>query len=98
MEESTSYFPLPPQRNRKASSFLLTTRSPRTALQHQTKRDRRAVELQLTPRGLELARQSMRLADQFNAEALAPLRPAEQDKFMDILTRLAGTHAVARDR
>lgn len=62
-----------------------------------SKRDRRAVELALTQRGLELARRSARLAGEFNEQTLAPLRPADRAKFMGMLALLAKPHPVAND-
>mgnify|MGYP000226262687 CR=1 FL=1 len=66
--------------------FLRRTRS---------KRDRRAVELRLTARGAELARESTRLADEFNERTLSPLRPGDRARFMHMLVQLAEPHPVA---
>lgn len=60
-----------------------------------SKRDRRAVELALTQRGLELARRSTSRADEFNERTLAPLRPTDRAKFMKMLALLAEPHPVA---
>lgn len=62
-----------------------------------SKRDRRAVELKLTARGVELARRSARLADEFNERTLARLKPGERDEFMTMLVRLAAPHPIARE-
>ncbi len=62
-----------------------------------SKRDRRAVELRLTTRGAELAKESTQLADAFNERTLAPLRPSDRTKFMQMLVRLAAPHPVAQD-
>jgi DNA-binding MarR family transcriptional regulator len=62
-----------------------------------SKRDRRAVELRLTARGTELAKQTTRLADEFNEQTLSPLRPGDRAKFMQMLVLLSDPHPVARD-
>lgn len=61
-------------------------------------RDKRAVELNLTPSGRETADDAARLGNDFNAQVLSALSPREQDQFLAMLTRLAAASATAPGR
>ncbi|MET9951277.1 MarR family winged helix-turn-helix transcriptional regulator [Streptomyces sp. NPDC006339] len=51
--------------------------------------DRRKNAITATPDGLRLLERCRRLADRANEELLAPLEPAERDRFLAMLRRIA---------
>jgi DNA-binding MarR family transcriptional regulator len=60
-------------------------------------RDRRAVELSLTPAGHKRADEADRLDQAFNKETLAALSKQERALFMQLLTRLVEAHIKHRE-
>ncbi|WP_315835844.1 MarR family winged helix-turn-helix transcriptional regulator [Bradyrhizobium prioriisuperbiae] len=61
-------------------------------------RDKRAVELSLTPAGHTTAENAAKQGLAFNAQVLSALTPREQDQFLAMLTRLVATRATIQDR
>ena len=60
-------------------------------------RDRRAVELVLTPSGEKAAEQTSKMADVFNRLTLSPLSGNEQKQFLLMLSRLVHARTNKRD-
>ncbi len=73
----------------ESGGILLRTRSTR---------DKRAVELSLTPDGRKLADEAATRGLDFNAQTLSALSPRERDEFLVMLTRLVAAHANSPER
>ncbi|MFJ9906958.1 MarR family winged helix-turn-helix transcriptional regulator [Streptomyces sp. NPDC101152] len=61
------------------------------ALREPDPRDRRKNAVSLTEQGARLLRRCEKAARAANDELLAPLSPAERDRFMELLIRISGT-------
>jgi DNA-binding MarR family transcriptional regulator len=59
--------------------------------------DRRNYELRLTAEGTKLLRKLRRIAEQHEAELLAPLTPEQSSQLGSLLAHLAGAHALDTD-
>ncbi len=61
-------------------------------------RDKRAVELNLTPDGRKLADEAAMRGLDFNAQTLSALSPRERDQFLTMLSRLVAAHSNTPER